>query len=439
MSKSLHLLLLVAFVSIRPIHAAETNTVSLARCFAEVISSNAEILTFRKDVERAAGTKLELRSRDLPQLAAELSAGWRAGALFGNNSRYALITAEFSQPLFNSGIAATWRRGQCEVIAAQQRLNLSVSDRLHELRTYYLRAQRLQQLIALYEEIDQRLQANVTGEQQRRDAGMTGPRPTLQARVQLLSERADLTAYRREEFEMRTRLAELMGRSMSELPRPAEASAHENGALDLPALAKLAQERRADLKFLRALIQMATEDRRVVDAGYFPFVSLVGSTLYIPGKRQITAVTPIIEGQTPLATEGRYGVSLSWQIVDNGQVTGASRQVDGVRQEYEITLRQLEENIPRQLARAGHAMEDAEARLAALDKSRAEAEEYLSVTENRVSLGEATQLDFSDAQRHLLDVRSGIVEARFQYDSALAELDWITGRYLEFAAPEPER
>jgi outer membrane protein TolC len=198
-------------------------------------------------------------------------------------------------------------------------------------------------------------------------------------------------------------------------------------------------QRRADLKLLHALIQIATEDRRIVDAGYFPYVSLVGSTLYIPGKKQITAVTPIIEGQTPLGTEGRYGASLSWQILDNGQVTGASRQVDGIRQEYEVTLRQLEQNIPRQLARVGHALEDADAQLAALNQSLAEAEEYLRVTENRVSLGEATQLDFSDAQCHLLAVRSGIVEALFNYGSALAELDWITGRYLEFAAPAPER
>jgi outer membrane protein TolC len=437
--KVLFLVVFIAFFFVRPIHAEESNSVTLAQYFAEVISSNAEILTLRKDVERAAGTKLELRSPDLPHLSAQLSTGWRAGPLYGDNSAYALTTAQFSQALFNTGIAATWRRGQCEVIAAQQALNVSVSDRLHELRDYYLRTQRLEQLIALYEEIDQRLQTNVVGEQQRRDIGTTGPRPLLQARVQLLSERADLTAYRREEFEMRTRMAELMGRSMGRLPRPAGTLEHETVTLDLPKEAKLALERRADLKLLRALIQITAESRRMVDAGYFPFVSLVGSTLYIPGKKQLTAVSPIIEGQTPLATEGRYGVSATWQIVDNGRVTGVSREIEAVRQEYVVTLRQLEENIPRQLARAGHALEDADARLAALKKSQAEAEEYLRDTESRVSLGEATQLDFSDAQRHLLAVRGGIVEALFQYDSALAELDWITGRYLEFAAPAPDR
>jgi outer membrane protein TolC len=261
----------------------------------------------------------------------------------------------------------------------------------------------------------------------------------LQARVQLLTEGAALTGLRREEFEMRTRLAELMGRPMSELPLPAEGLDEKMVTLDLAEEARLALQQRADLKFLRALIQIATEDRRMVDAGYFPFVSLVGSALYIPGKKQITAVTPIIEGQTPLGTEGRYGASLTWQIVDNGQVTGARREVEAVRREYEVTLRQLEQNIPRQIAGVGAALQVARAQLEALNKSEAEAEETLRLTENRISLGEATQLDFSDAQRHLLAVRGGIVDARFQYDCGLAELDWITGRYLEFAASQPER
>jgi outer membrane protein TolC len=260
----------------------------------------------------------------------------------------------------------------------------------------------------------------------------------LQAKVQLLAMQGELTGLRREEFADRTRLAELMGRSTDDLPRPADALTHEAVHPDWPELARQALQRRPDLKLLRKLIQSAAEDRRVTEAGYFPAVSLVASGLYLPGHKLLYQTTPIIEGQTPYATDGRFGAQLTWQIIDNGAVTGASRRLDGVRWEYAITLRQLEQNIPRELARIAHSLEDADSQLAALNQSVTEADEDLRLIEARIGLGEATQLDFSDAQRDLLAVRHGVVDALYQYNLALAELDWTTGRYLEFAEPAPE-
>src|SRR5262249_21336841 len=151
--------------------------------------------------------------------------------------------------------------GQLEVLAAEQRLNLAVSDRLREARFYYVRLQRLREVIALYEELDQRLQSNVTREEQRRDVGTGGPRPVLQARVQQLAAGADLNAFRREEFELRTRLAELMGRPMSQLPAVTEPAPFQPVTLNLNELARVALDNRADLKFLRALRQITIEDR----------------------------------------------------------------------------------------------------------------------------------------------------------------------------------
>jgi outer membrane protein TolC len=412
-----------------------TNSITLTQCFTEVLAHNDELARLRKDVERAVGTKIELRAADLAQINGELDGGIRGGSLYGHTSDYAFALANFSQPVFNTGILATWRRGQSEVLVAQQRLNVAVSDRLQEVRSYYLRAQRLGQLIAVSEEIIQRLEGNVTSEQQRREVGTSGPRPVLQAKVQLLAAQADLTAFRREAFEMQTRLAETMGRPMGQLPAVIGELPHETVAFDWSAQAQIALKRRADLKLLRALIKSAAEDKRIVDAGYFPYISLIASGLYIPGKKQVSQVTPIIQGQVALATEARYGGALTWQIVDNGSVTGASRQVAAVRQEYEISLRQLEQNIPRELARIGHSIEDANAQLTALNQSVTESAEQVRLVESRISVGQATQLDFSDAQRNLLAVRQGVVDALFQYDTALADLDGVTGRYLEFAEP----
>jgi outer membrane protein TolC len=408
---------------------------TLAQCFFETVAYNEELLELRKDVERAAGTKLEIRSRDLPQLSAGLEAGGRNGSLYGNGGPYALFTAQFSQRLLDTGIAPSWKRGEGEVVVAQQRLNAAVSDRLHEAQVDYLRAQQLEQLIAIYREVGQRLQNNITSEQQRTNAGSAGPRPLLEAKIQLLASQADLTSFQREEFSVRVHLAGLMQRPANQIPSPTELVKQGQTNIDWAEQERLALQRRSDLKFLRALIQITKEDRQTVEAGYFPEISLVGSGLFLPGKTRVYQATQIVEGQIPLSTEAREGVAATWQIIDNGQVTGASREIAGVQHEYEIILAKLEQDIPRSLARIRHSLEDADAQLAALGKSQQEADENLRLVESRISVGDATQLDFSDAQRNLLAVRRGIANATFEHNAALGELDWVTGRYLEFTQP----
>lgn len=438
MKRALVILLSLAFMLVAQLLSAtetNTNTITLSECFEQVLAHDAQILQLQKDIERASGTRLVFHARDLPNLHVEPQVGIRGGKLYDHTAPYALVTAGFSQPLFNTGMAASWRRGNLEIIAAEQNLNNAVANRLYAARVLFLRAQRLHELIALHEGLETRLQTNVTVEHQRHDVGLTGPRPELQARVRLFTTHAELTDFRREESDVLIDLAELMGGTLNSSPHPTGEWPHDNPALDLKALAHSASEQRADLKFLRTLIRLTDEDRRVVQAGYFPNISAIGSSLYIPGRKRAYQVTPIIEGQYPLGTDIRGGVSLTWQIIDNGSVTGPSRRAVALRGEYETILDELEQNIPRELDRITRSLQTTDAKLAALQKSTDEAEETLRLIESRITLGEATQLDFFDAQRNLFAVRHAVVDAEFQHAIAFADLDRVIGRYLEFAEP----
>jgi outer membrane protein TolC len=123
---------------------------------------------------------------------------------------------------------------------------------------------------------------------------------------------------------------------------------------------------------------------------------------------------------------------LSWQVIDNGQVTGQSHQIEATRQIYQITLRKLEQGVPRELATVEGSLQDADARHAALVKSATEAEENLKLIETQIGLGQATQLDFLNAQSNLLSVRAGLEDATYSHEVARAELDRVTGRYLQY-------
>ena len=416
---------------------AETYELTLDECLAQTFANNPEIRRLRADVERAAGTKLVFTSRALPQLAAEVQGGFREGSLYDPDGLFSILTARFSQPVVDVEIPASIRRGKLEVIIAQQNLNREVTERLHEARVTYLRAEYVRDLLALYGEIDRRLQANADSEQQRLDAGTGRQDAVLWAKIQKLSLQRDLANLRNEYFLAVTRLAELTANNLTEkravrLPKPVGPLQYESTTVDGKQETARALENRADLALLRTLVEAAAAEKRVTEAGYFPFVSLVASTLFIPESFLLTKQTEIVAGQETRSTEYRAGVALSWRVIDNGQVTGAKRRVESVRQTYEITLRQLEQNIPRELAGIQRALENADAKREALRKSLAAAEQNLDLVETQIGLGQATQFDFLKAQSDLLSVRTGIADATYAHEVARAELDHATGRYLQF-------
>ena len=433
-----------------PAHAqietqSQTYDLTLEDCLGETFTHNPDIARVRADVERAAGTKLVYRSRALPQLAGQVRGGGRFGTLYSPEGAFSALTAQFSQPLIDVGIPPTLRRGNVEVVIAQQRLNGEVTDRLHEVRVTFLRSLYYRDLVALYEDLSKVLKANIDREQQRLDVGTGSEAALKSAKIQELNLAHDLADLRTEYFSATTRLAELCGRDLREatngvrqvhLPKPAGTLRYVPVNPDWTQAVAYAREHRADLKLLEALVNAAKNDQEIARAGYFPFVSLVSSALFIPEDVLLSKQTGVVPGQQTLASELRAGVALSWHIIDNGQVTGASRRFEAVRQGYEITLHKLEENIPGELATVKGALQNADARRDALLRSVDSAEENLKLIESQVALGDATQFDFLKAQENLLFVRTGVLDATYTHELARAELDRVLGRYLEYSATD---
>ncbi|MGA2605655.1 MAG: TolC family protein [Verrucomicrobiia bacterium] len=435
---------------------AQTYDLTLDDCLAWTFRQYPEIQRLRADVDGAVGTKIVFRSRALPQLFTQTGIGLRGGNLYNspqigphstnnatvlNPTPFSSLSAWFSQPLIDVGIPPSLRRGRLQVVIAQQNLNREVTDRLHEARTTFLRALYLRDLIVLHEDIDQQLQANVRTEQQRLDAGTVNQEALKSAKIQELNLQLELSNLRGDHFAAVTRITELCGLNLNEdtkagrqlwLPRPVGELQYVPAKVDLPRESAYALEHRADLKLLAALIDATAADKRITQADYFPLVSVVGSGLFIPENYLLTRQTQIVPGQQTQSSEGRAGVAMSWQVIDNGRVTGASHRLEATREAYKIDLHKLEQNIPRELATVEGSLQDADARRAALVKSAAEAEENLKLIETQVAVGQATQLDFLNAQRNLLSVRAGLEDATYSHEVARAELDRVTGRYLQF-------
>jgi outer membrane protein TolC len=119
--------------------------------------------------------------------------------------------------------------------------------------------------------------------------------------------------------------------------------------------------------------------------------------------------------------------------VDNGGVGGAVLQQRDAREINEILLRQLEQNVPRELIRLENSFQSVAAQRQALLKTETVAEENVTAVQENVGQGLASQLEYRDAQNSLLSTRTGILRATYEQNVARAEWDRATGRYFQFS------
>ena len=285
-----------------------------------------------------------------------------------------------------------------------------------------------------------RLQSNVRSVQQRLEAGAVSRQQVRQAETQLLSLKPDLLKAQREYVLAATELDKCKGTKPTvkgplSLPAPTGQLEYAVPRIDLEKETVRIIQRRPDLALLRNLIKTTAEERRVLQADAYPFVALTMFSQFYPSSGIFGVRPEIVSGQEPRQTETRYGAAFTWVVMDAGKTRGAASQVESGRETMEITLRRLEDSVSRELQVLVRTVDTIDARFVALKQSANEAEELLKLVETRVKLGEATQLDFLNAQTSLLSTQRGILIAVSENEMARASFDRILGRYLDFSDP----
>ena len=99
-----------------------------------------------------------------------------------NPQPFGLARGFFTQPLFDAAVPASRRRGDVEVLLAQQRLNVAIVEQLHATRIAFYTALFNDSLRELGEAQRQRLAENVSTQAERYQAGQIGSRSDGRAR-----------------------------------------------------------------------------------------------------------------------------------------------------------------------------------------------------------------------------------------------------------------
>jgi len=205
---------------------------------------------------------------------------------------------------------------------------------------------------------------------------------------------------------------------------------------DLQSETNAALDRRADLKLARLLVRAADEEKRIVQAEYYPSVKAIVSGDYIPvtGIHREGSGSPS-RSDDFISSEVRAGASYEWRIVDNGKVGGAVLRQREAREINEVLLTKMEANVPRDLARIESNLHAIEAQHESLVRAAGVAEQNVGTLRENIVEGLASQLEYREGESSSLDARGRLLEATYRQNISRAEWDRATGRYFQFYDP----
>jgi outer membrane protein TolC len=410
--------------------------VTLEAVLQTTLKRNPAIQEAKSGLEQATGQRLVFRSIALPSAELGVPAGVQAGHRSGESGvkGFAVGRGSLDQVLFNMAVPPSLRRGDIEVLIAQQQLNVAVVEQLHAARLAFYAVLYNRSLESVRKKQRQKLEENVASQKDRYEAGLADRSAFTSASVQASELIPQGESAHRAYRDAQLKLAEAMGidPAKSSLPEPEGELQFVPRQLDLDSETAAALQRRADLKLAHLFVRAANEDERIIAADYYPAVggNIHGEYVPVTGIHRQGSTS---KTQDFIGSEIVERAAYTWRVVDNGKVGGAVLKARAAREVNELTCRKLEANISRELPRIANDLKAIDARETSLSAASESAEESARTVRENVASGLISPLEYRFSQNAFLTTRSGLLDAIYQHNVAIAEWDRATGRYFQFS------
>jgi outer membrane protein TolC len=414
--------------------------VTLEDAMRTTLEKNPAIQEAKGGLERATGQRLVFRSIVWPQVELGIPAGVQFGHRAGESGvkGFGVGRGALDQTLFNMKVPPSLRRGDVEVLIAQQQLNVAVVEQLHAARLAFYTAVYNRSLESIRKEQQQRLQDNVTTQRTRYEAGLADKSALTGATIPATELNTQIEAAHRAYLDAQLQLAQAMAIDPANrsLPEPEGELQFVPMRVDLGSEKAAALERRADVKLARLFVRAANHDERIIAADYYPALTggLRGEYVPVTGIHRQGSTS---RTQDFIGSELRERAAYTWWVVDNGKVGGAVLRARSAREINELTCRKLEADIPRELSRIADWLNATEERERSVAGASEAAEESARVIQQNVASGLVSPLEYRVTQNEFLQSKSGLLDAIYQHNVAVAEWDRSTGRYFQFSYASP--
>lgn len=416
------------------LRAAET-TVSLERAIALAIARNPTVLQAQEEIKVKRGMELVVKSAIFPSL--KLSGNFT----HEQKSRFEALGG-FARPqenTFDLGLRITQtvyeggrfsanlkitRLQQEEAVSAFQ---TAIQDLVLAVKRSYYEAQRAKALIAVAEQQIALLAQEEADQKQRVKAGSAPQFNALRAGVELANARPALSSAKNN---YRVSLAELAKLMAEPVPKSVPIPWHVVSSLevrpvnfDLALSIDMAARARGELTALRTRAGAAEAQLKLLDADLRPSLSVFGGYDFLGARFS--------------ETQDNYngaivGIQGEWKIFDFGLTKGRKIQQAARIRQAELTLEETAAQIELDVRKAHSKFTESQELLLTQKGTVKLAEEALRLAQNRLNAGAGTQLDVLGSQTGLNAARTNELQARANYNVAVAELQRATGTIILF-------
>ncbi len=427
--------------------AQEVMTLSLDEAVEIAMRQNPSILAAQQEILRTEGEVVEVRAQALPRAALASSYDQQAESLTNNRSGFGnsqsqswRVAIEGEQLLYSGGqVRAALTFASLAKQSSFYSLRETIDTVLENVRRQYYQVLLAEALIRVQEESVELLNRELTDERNRFEAGTVPRFNVLRAEVEVANARPLLIRARNSYRIAQLELAKLLGidfqsSGIATLPfNLTGRMIYEPGKIDLENSINLALERRAFLKIQRLAILQEVEQIKIAAAGYKPRLSAVGG-YEVRSDQASDDLSDNLRGWF-------LGVRGSWNIFDGFETSGRLQQararLETTQVNYEDSERQVKLEVQSAISRIIEAEELVQSQLLTIES----ADEALRLARERLAAGAGTQLEVLDARVSRTRAQITELEARFDYVTAVAELDRATGLATDYedTFPDPLR
>jgi outer membrane protein len=402
------------------------------------LKQNSDVLIAKKKLEEAAGAMVEARAGFLPNLTTsdnyqrfESDYATLNGVMTNNRPFLWNISVRVTETAFAGG-AVVNRMGIARLNKQSRLLDYqaAVNKVLMDVRIAFYDVLKSRADMSVHQEAVNFLQKQLQYEHQRLEIGTGQKLNSLRAEVELSLEQSALI-----EAQNLSRNASLHLEELLAIPSVPGTPFTIEGQLETPPMVLdedqclvNALEHRPELKTGENDIEVQKKQYVVDRSAILPHVSLfAGYDVVSEPDRSL-----------PQAYYNGYtlGVGVSWNIFDGFAAKGRMRETRARMEQAEIAESALRTSVRAEVARAFHDLQRAKETVESQRENMELAAQSLSLAQANFEQGLITQLDLLQSRLDLTRAQSVELNARFDYNSAVAQLERAMGAEFDVTTKE---
>jgi len=324
-------------------------------------------------------------------------------------------------------VTGTIRQSKEQLVSSQRNLDTTLADVTRQVKSAFFDVLKKQELVKVNQEA---LATQTTHLEQARAFHRAGVRPLIdvtkgevawsQARLELIKAEYNLRL-------SRVVLDNVLGGPPVDGPYTlAEISAEVEPQGPVEPLVEGAMAVRPEIQSQNAVILAQQARITAAKGGYWPSLNAQGQFGWE-------------DNYFPLHNVWMVGAGLTWDIFPGMRTVGEVREARATMSVLQSRLNQLELEVVRQVSQAYLLLSEAAETIGTAEVGLMNAEENMALATGRYENGVGDAIEYNDAVLSLTSARSDLVQARYDYLDAQAELERAVGMpYQELWEPGEE-